>query len=110
MSRGRPKRLWILGRNFGITETPEDSRDAVYGLMDPDSRTIYITDGMAGFDEVDTTIHEIMHAIRFTQGRENGGEVEEDYVRSLATGLTNVFRDNPGLIRWITTTLKHDTT
>ncbi len=51
-----------------------------------------------------------MHAIRFTQGREYGGEVEEDYVRSLATGLTNVFRDNPGLLRWIANTLKHDKT
>lgn len=110
MRRGRPKRLWILGRNFGITETPEDSRDAVYGLMASDSDTIYITDGMAGFDEVDTTLREIMHAIRFTQGRENGGEVEEGYMRSLAPGITNVFRDNPGLLRWIATTLKHDTT
>ncbi|KVT46723.1 hypothetical protein [Burkholderia multivorans] len=110
MSVRRPERLRILGRYFGIVPTPEDHDEAVYGLMDQDSRTIYITDGQTGFDEVDTTLHEVMHAIRFTQGREYGGEVEEDYVRSLATGLTNVFRDNPGLLRWIANTLKHDKT
>ncbi|MDR5812026.1 hypothetical protein QCE62_00290 [Caballeronia sp. LZ033] len=78
--------------------------------MNPDTRTIHIGDDMSGFDEVDTVLHEIMHAIRFTQGRENGGEVEEDYVRSLATGLTNVFRDNPGLYRWVGRILKKDQT
>lgn len=108
MTKGRPERLRILGRYFGVTGMLEEHGGLYYGLMEPDTRTIRIADGQSGFDEVDTVIHEVMHAIRFTQGRENGGEVEEDYVRSLATGLTNVFRDNPGLYQWIGRTLKKD--
>jgi hypothetical protein len=110
VTKGRPERLRILGRYFGIEPMPEADTETAYGLMHPDTRTISIADGMAGFDEVDTVLHEVMHAVRFAQGREYGGEVEEDYVRSLATGLTNVFRDNPGFVRWIVSTLKKDNT
>jgi hypothetical protein len=110
MTKGRPERLTVLGRRFTVTDIPEDMRGLVYGLMDPDTRRLHIADSLTGFDTVDTLIHEVMHAIRFTQGRESGGEVEEDYVRSLATGITNVFRDNPGFLRWIATTLKNDKT
>ncbi|VBI24581.1 hypothetical protein [Burkholderia pseudomallei] len=89
---------------------PEDDREAFCGLLDPPTRTIYITPGMAPLDEADTLLHEVMHAIRFQLLREYGEEVEEDYVTSLATGLIHVFRDNPELLRWIAATIKHDKT
>lgn len=56
---------------------------------------------MSAFDLKDTVLHEVLHAIRQSQGREYGGEVEEDYVRSLATGLTVVLRDNPEFAKWL---------
>jgi hypothetical protein len=47
-----------------------------------------------------------MHAVLHMQGRESGGEVEEEYVRALATGLTGVFQDNPELAAWLIAPIK----
>ncbi|QSI31481.1 hypothetical protein GNX71_18610 [Variovorax sp. RKNM96] len=63
-------------------------------------------DCMDAFDTKDTIVHEVFHAIRHTQGRENGGAVEEDYVRSLATGLIGVIQDNPAFAKWLLTPIK----
>lgn len=48
----------------------------------------------------DTLIHEILHGIHRCCGLDDSS-TEEAVVTGLATGLTQVLRDNPGLINWL---------
>lgn len=96
-----PKRLRINGRVFRLTAMPAES--AALGLMHGDAGEIQIKPCDDMFVTKDTVLHEVMHAIRYMQGREDGGEVEEDYVRSLATGVLGVLRDNPTFAKWLIT-------
>lgn len=72
-----------------------------YGLWHESRNRIDYRTRLAADIKRDTILHELMHAIRSLQGREYGGEVEEDYVRSLATGLIGVFDDNPEFAEWL---------
>ncbi len=94
-----PKRLRINGRVFRLTALPADANEL--GLMQGDAGEIQIKPCDDMFVTKDTVLHEVMHAIRYMQGREDGGEVEEDYVRSLATGILGVLRDNPTFAKWL---------
>lgn len=94
-----PRRLRINGRVWQITTTVDDP-EAV-GLAYKDKGLICVTPGADSFATKDTLLHEVMHAVRYMQGREDGGEVEEDYVRSLATGILGVLRDNPTFAKWL---------
>lgn len=71
------------------------------GEMHGDTGTILIQEGQTRESLKDTLLHEVFHAIRYQQGREDGGKVEEDYVRSLATGLIGVLSDNPTFAKWL---------
>ena len=71
------------------------------GEMHGDTGTILIQEGQSRESLKDTLLHEVFHAIRYQQGREDGGKVEEDYVRSLATGLIGVLSDNPTFAKWL---------
>jgi len=73
----------------------------IYGQFNLDEFAIDIRKGLSPFETRDTVLHEIFHAILFSQGREYGGEVEELFVRALATGLTGVLQDNPDLANWL---------
>ncbi|SEJ85374.1 hypothetical protein SAMN03159494_03594 [Achromobacter sp. NFACC18-2] len=96
-----PESLGVLGQSYTIQSLPADQLPEAYGLHWADDRRIEVRDSMSPFDLRDTTLHEVFHAIRAAQGREYGGETEEDYVRSLATGLTVVLRDNPAFAKWL---------
>lgn len=52
-------------------------------------------------EQVNTLIHECLHAIYHTQGIKTDGDVEELVVNSLANGLVQMIRDNPQLIEYI---------
>lgn len=101
MPKTVPDVLDILTQDYTLAfKTSEDMPDS-YGLCHLDDRHIDIREGMSDFDVRDTVLHEVMHAIRHSQGRPYGGEVEEDYVRSLATGLIAVFHRNPQFAKWL---------
>ena len=100
-SNAPPDSLRILGRDFSVNMMADDDLPGRYGQMDPMRLALDIRNTMDTFDTRDTVVHEVFHAIRFAQGREGGGKVEEDYVRSLATGLIGVLQDNPAFARWL---------
>jgi hypothetical protein len=53
----------------------------------------------------DTLIHEIGHAIFSAYGLQDG-DGEERTISTLATGWTQVYRDNPWLLDWLKKALK----
>jgi hypothetical protein len=76
------------------------------GLCHYADALIDVRQGQLPIDETDTVIHELFHAILYCQGREQGGEVEETYVRALATGLVVTLKDNPEFANWFFQSLK----
>lgn len=93
-----PRRLTINGRQFRLRQRKLPDAN---GICDFDAQRIEYRPGLSQAERRDTVLHEVMHAIRYTQGREYGGEVEEDYVRSLATGLIGVLDTNPAFAAWL---------
>ncbi len=57
---------------------------------------------------VDTVLHEINHCIYRCAGLGKAAP-EETAVTAMATGLTQVFRDNPKLLKWLQKVLGHET-
>ncbi len=61
------------------------------------TRSIVVDDSQSDFDRADTLLHEILHAV-WDQHKLRARVSEERAVTALATGLTAVFCDNPGLL------------
>ena len=94
----RPKQVRILGREYTITW---DEDLGVFGMCDTESGEITVRPGVHPVEEADTVIHEILHAIAFLMNIGLSDKVEENVVRKMATGLTQVFMDNPHLLTYI---------
>lgn len=93
------------GRVFTFSHA--EDLDGCYGLCHFDTHTIEIERGHLPIEETDTVLHELFHAILFSQGREFGGKTEEAYVRALATGLTGVLQENPEFLKWLNSRFPH---
>jgi hypothetical protein len=80
--------------------------DQNYGRFSSMEMLINIDPEIKGkIKEVDTLIHEINHAIYWAYGIEDADK-EERIVGTFATAWTQVYRDNPELLAFITESLK----
>lgn len=68
-------------------------------------RLIHVDDPQHPLSEVDTLLHEILHAIWKNKGFKSRVR-EEIAVTKIAQGLTAVFRDNPGFLTHLEKLLK----
>lgn len=96
-----PASLKVNGRVIKLNPLPASKMADAYGLWREGKQRIDYRTRMLPSELRDTILHELFHALRYTQGREYGGEVEEDFVRSLATGLIGVLQDNPEFAKWL---------
>ncbi|QDB71009.1 hypothetical protein bb8_p34 [Bordetella phage vB_BbrP_BB8] len=94
----RPKKVRILGREYDIKYTPDIVE---LGLCYTDKCQIKIRDDQHPVEEADTVLHEVMHGLCALMNLNLSDEVEEHVVRKLATGLTQVFMDNPHLVTYL---------
>lgn len=92
-----PRSIDILGRKWST----RSKRMHNLGQCVFDDSLIEYKAGLKAQEKRDVVLHEIMHAVRFMQGHEYGEDVEENYVRSIATGLISVFDSNPKLAAWL---------
>ena len=96
MTEKLPKTLKVLHRLFKVSRNPSLS----CGHIDYGSGDISIETAQKGSEEVDTLLHEVLHALcRYTALELNGDE--ERVVSALASGLTTVLKDNPKFIDYI---------
>lgn len=98
-----PKSIRVLGRNVEIVRRPKKAMPNHVGSWHSLRMRINVREGQLPHDEADTLLHEVLHAILHCQGRENGGDEEETYVRAIATGLLVVLRENPEFTKWLVT-------
>ena len=93
----------VLGRKFKI-EVKE--LEGMYGRCHKAKAIIQIDPDQDEFSLKDTLLHEIMHAILHQQGFNHEYELEESFVRPLATGIMTVLQDNPKLAAFLTEKIK----
>lgn len=103
-----PLTLKVNGRVIKLNPLPKSKMKDSFGLWHESKQRIDYRTRMLPTELRDTILHELFHALRYTQGREYGDEVEEDYVRSLATGLIGVLQDNPEFAKWLISITTHE--
>jgi Zn-dependent peptidase ImmA (M78 family) len=94
--------LRILHRRYRVQEWTEAefvTTDS-YGQCDKQRGIIYICTHLDPIVVADTFLHEILHAI-WNEYNLAESDQEERIVHTLATGLIQVFFDNPELITWL---------
>jgi hypothetical protein len=69
----------------------------VYGMCSKDKQVIYMDTTATDSVQLDTLLHEILHGIWWTGALEDEDK-EERIVSVLATGLVQVFKDNPSIL------------
>jgi hypothetical protein len=95
-----PKNVRVHGRNFEIRMVDDDLDSGNAGVC-------HYTRGMIALNSdpeyvlelPDCVLHELSHAICYF-GQLNLGENEERVVHILASGIVQVFADNPELGKW----------
>lgn len=93
-----PKKVRILGREYKVKIS--DDLDAL-GICSPWQCLIEVQEGQHPVEEADTVIHEIFHALCFLMNLGLTEKQEENVVRKLATGFTQVLLDNPHLLTYL---------
>lgn len=97
----RPQRVRVLGKRYDIKYLPVDQLPEVYGLCHKGDQRIEIRDGLPDGEEVDTVLHEVLHAILHGMGVQLSEAVEEKFVLATASGLVGVLQDNPQFAKWL---------
>lgn len=104
--KGLPKKVRVAWADFAIEVARiSEMEDDNLGLCKPRYSTIYIDTDQSDDAALDTVVHEILHAVWYTQNL-NDKAKEEDAVTSLAHGLILLFRDNPKLLDWFVREIK----
>jgi hypothetical protein len=100
-----PRSIRISGKEWAVkrVRTAGDLGGAC-GTCDYTASTISFASSLSPFDQKDTLLHEVFHALLAQQTTwDRPVEEEERYILSLATGLTGVLQDNPEFAQWLTT-------
>lgn len=77
------------------------------GSHNGDASRVYIADNLSGHQLANTLLHEVMHAIWYTQGlchdclASNPAGLQEHVVNNMTNGLIQVIRDNPDLVKFL---------
>lgn len=99
---GRPTAVRIFGREYAIRYVPQSPlTNTNIGLCVNSQGVIFVEDGQSPYEEADTVLHEILHAVVFNMKLGLDPETEEQVVGALSSGLIGVFQDNPDLPLWL---------
>ena len=96
----RPTKIRVFGSDFSVG-WPDTIPGAV-GLCEADKERISVCTKQAPVAELDTLLHEVIHAIEYKMGMDHN----EDWTRRIATGLVGVFRDNPDFMKYMNAIVK----
>lgn len=93
--QARPKILRVMGRDYTVVFEKEATfKSSAAGLCDNQKMIITILDDQHTAEEIDTVIHELLHAIWHHMSMGEHPPEEEVLVRKMAGGLTQVLLDN----------------
>lgn len=97
----RPRVIKVMGKNYQIkfVNTSPIAHENL-GQCDHKKMLICIEEEQVPVEELDTVIHEILHAIWYQMSIGEGPMEEEPIVRRTANGLLQVILDNPELLKY----------
>ena len=96
-----PNKIKIGAVDYTVHELKVDDRTQ-YGVCLYDHQRIYLSQNMKHQQASDTILHEVIHAIWSESGLDHIPDLnEETIVRTLATWLRIVLRDNPELAKFV---------
>jgi hypothetical protein len=96
-----PKKLKIGAVDYTTHLLPEGTKDQ-YGACVYSHQRIYLSQDMPHQQASDTLLHEVIHAIWAEAGLDHIPDLnEETIVRTIATWLRMVMRDNPSFLPFI---------
>lgn len=84
-------------RTFRIEHFPEGFGQRLYGQTDFDRGVINLSVGLTAQARSSVILHEILHVI-WDHAALQDGDKEERIITAMAYGLSQVFRDNDGLL------------
>jgi hypothetical protein len=99
-----PTTVQVNGRSLKVKLKSARKMEGLAGSFYSPHGSIEISKNQDAYEAKDTLLHEVFHALLHTQGREYGGEVEEVYVRALATGFVGMLKGDPAFIAWLVST------
>lgn len=96
-----PKKIKVGAVDYTVhTLSPKDKGQ--YGVCVYEHQRIYLTPNMLHQQASDTLLHEVMHAIWSEAGLDHIPDLnEETIIRTMATWLRIVLRDNPDFAKFI---------
>jgi hypothetical protein len=105
----KPNELKFMGRTYKII-FPDKIEDDNLGLTSHSKFLVKVKSKQIPLEEADTLIHEVLHVIWYHMGlcADNSDDVEERFVRTLATGLVCTFLENEKLLTYLKETLHAD--
>jgi hypothetical protein len=100
----RPTQVHVLGQVFAVhyyEGLHDDDGVPVLGLCDYNARSIFINPDQTAVCEVDTLIHEMLHAAYPVSRLGEGPRDEESVVTRTATLMTHLLFNNQHLFEYI---------
>ncbi len=101
---GIPKKIKVGYRDYKVElwDTAEATRAGRRAEIDMWNNTIRISDAWPLEDQRECIIHEVLHALWYDRALDDTEKWNEEFlVSNIASGLTAVFRDNPGLLKFM---------
>lgn len=100
-------RIRIGYRNYELRDWDnlEGQAHQKFGMCDTNNAKIYVDRNLSIEKRVNTTIHEMLHAV-WKEMCLPDDDSEERIVESLANGITQIFKDNPDFVSDLITDLK----
>lgn len=90
-----PEKIKIIGKQYSVEMVPELDE---CGLCYDTKQLIKISEDLPHDLTQDTILHEIMHAIDYQMHI----GMKERQISAMAAGIMAVFKENPGLLKFIT--------
>ena len=91
-----PDKIKIIGKQYSVEMVPELDE---CGLCYDTKQLIKISEDLPHDLTQDTILHEVMHAIDYQMHI----GMKERQISAMAAGIIAVFKENPGLLKFITT-------
>jgi hypothetical protein len=97
-----PSRVKVGVHEFRILRpaAPKRNAEELLGWCDTEKLTIEVKRGMEKSKAQETLLHELCHTT--TENADVSYEQEEKLVNAIAEGLLRIFKDNPGLVAYLT--------
>jgi hypothetical protein len=96
-----PRNVKVGPHRYRVISDKDALMEAASGRTDRERLTICLDPTLAGSALADTLVHELVHACLAVVAL--GDDVEEQVALALGPGLLALLRDNPKLVKYLTT-------